>query len=198
MRIKDNRPVLLLFIGSTLSGKTRTEYECIATGRFDKVCSYTTREMRDGEEDGGTHNFKTMEDFEAVPKDDILAQALIYGNMYWTQKSDYVGKTKPIIYVIDPLEAQRLKDTCKEFRCIILHFYCPLHEKLYRMLEDFSREIEPTVVRLVSELSGEEAHRFNIENMNRIADISIDTSNYTEAQIAKTIISSLHMVGVDV
>lgn len=196
--MKDNRPVLLLFIGSTLSGKTRSEYECMATGRFDKVCSYTTREMREGEEDGGTHNFRSMDDYNTIPRDDILAEASIYGNMYWTQKSDYENMTKPTIYVIDPLEAQRLKDTCKEFRCVIVHLYCPLHVKLERMMEDFSREIEPTVRRLISEISGEESHRFNIERMAAIADLSLDTNNYAENKIARAIMSALRMVGVHV
>lgn len=196
--MKNNKPTLLLFIGSTLSGKTRTEYECMATGRFDKVCSYTTRKMRDGEVDGGTHNFRTIEDFEKIPKDDILAQAEIYGNMYWTQKSDYENMTKPIIYVIDPLEAQRLKDSCNDFNCVIVNFVCPLHEKLHRMLDDFSRDIESTVIRLVSEIQGEEAFRFNIERMAQIADVTIDTSNYTEDQIAKKVVSALRLVGVRV
>lgn len=65
-----------------------------ATG-WSTVCSYTTRPMREGEQEGREHHFVKECN---VPREDMLAYTKYGGYEYWTTKDQIKGTC---LYVID-------------------------------------------------------------------------------------------------
>ncbi len=102
---------LITITGSSGSGKDTVARMLASATGFDVICSYTTRPMREGEEDGREHQFvKSC----SVPQQNMLAYTQYGGYEYWTEKSQLHDKT---IYVIDEKGLMML---CEDFPHIAL------------------------------------------------------------------------------
>lgn len=102
---------LITITGSSGSGKDTVARMLAAITGFDVICSYTTRPMREGEEDGREHYFVKSCD---VPQQDMLAYTQYGGYEYWTEKSQLHDKA---IYVIDEKGLVKL---CEDFPYVAL------------------------------------------------------------------------------
>lgn len=85
MTMKD-RPILFLIVGASASGKTTVARFAAKALGIPLLCSYTTRPMREGEQDGVDHYFVT--DAQMPPRDEMLAYTLFGGYHYWVPISD--------------------------------------------------------------------------------------------------------------
>lgn len=102
---------LITITGSSGSGKDTVARMLAAITGFDVICSYTTRPMREGEEDGREYYFVKSCD---VPQQDMLAYTQYGGYEYWTEKSQLHDKA---IYVIDEKGLVKL---CEDFPYVAL------------------------------------------------------------------------------
>jgi len=86
---------LITITGSSGAGKDTVARLLALMPDFEVICSYTTRPMREGEEEGREHHFvKSCK----VSKQDMLAYTQYGGYEYWTEKSQLHDNA---IYVID-------------------------------------------------------------------------------------------------
>lgn len=100
---------LFLIVGPSGSGKGTVikELQSRFPGFIFPV-SYTTREPRDGEENGVVYNFITKEDFEKrIKEDEFLEYAIVHSNNYYgTSKKDILEPLKSGNVVVREVDIQ--------------------------------------------------------------------------------------------
>lgn len=69
---------MVIIIGKTASGKDKTVSELISKHGFKKCITYTTRSMRQGEQQDVTYHFISDEDFQQKINSDFFAEWKIY------------------------------------------------------------------------------------------------------------------------
>lgn len=94
----NGKKIIICIVGKSGSGKTTLgRMLCKITG-YNWICSYTTRNIRQGEKDGIDHFFV---DCDNMPqKKEMMAYTLFGGNHYWTLFEQFSSET-PNVYVID-------------------------------------------------------------------------------------------------
>ena len=100
---------LFLIVGPSGSGKGTVIEELKAFyPAFVYPVSYTTREMREGEEDGVVYNFVSKEEFERMIADDeLLEYAVVHSNNYYgTSKKDLLDPLRGGAVVIREVDIQ--------------------------------------------------------------------------------------------
>lgn len=102
---------LITITGSSGAGKDTVARLLASMTCFDVICSYTTRPMREGENDGREHHFVKSCN---TSKQEMLAYTQYGGYEYWTEKSQLHGES---IYVIDEKGLVKL---CEDFPGITL------------------------------------------------------------------------------
>lgn len=102
--------MILVLIGESGSGKSTIErlfHERNPT--FHRVISYTTRPMRDGEQDGVDYHFVSVEEFEKMREEGAFIECAEYREWkYGSAKSDY-AKEGNSIAVLTPHGLRSLK-----------------------------------------------------------------------------------------
>lgn len=86
---------LITITGSSGAGKDTVARILSEMTGYEVLCSYTTRPMREGEEEGREHHFVKSCD---VPKEKMLAYTVYGGYEYWATIDQIKGT---VIYVID-------------------------------------------------------------------------------------------------
>ena len=130
---------LITITGPSGAGKDTVARMMSKMTDWPVLCSYTTRPMRDGEEDGREHYF--VERFD-VPFTKILAYTHYGGYYYWTS----IGQVKDTaIYVIDEVVLVELKEKHPEIDVysIYVNSLLPIRlmrgVKLPRIIRDVER-----------------------------------------------------------
>ena len=106
---------LITITGPSGAGKDTVARMLSEMSGYKVLCSYTTRQKREGEIDGVEHHFV---DTCNIPHDKMLAYTQYGGYEYWVSLDQVTNKS---IYVID--EAG-LKDLCERFPDIELFKIC--------------------------------------------------------------------------
>ena len=89
--------IIVAIMGKSGSGKSTLEKAFEAFG-FNRIISYTTRDIRDGEQNHREYHFVSREQFEGLIKSNILAEYAEYnGNFYGAPKP--VGYERNVIVV---------------------------------------------------------------------------------------------------
>lgn len=106
--------MIIVLLGASGSGKSTIENELATHYSFEKIISYTTRQPRDGEENGKDYYFTDNNTFAGMINTNILAEYDEYsqGRLYGTLKSDYLDGNK--VVVLTPNGLRQLKQTCKK------------------------------------------------------------------------------------
>lgn len=73
---------MVIIIGKTASGKDKTVSELITKHGFKKCITYTTRPMRQGEQQDVTYHFISDEDFQQKINSDFFAEWKIYNTEF--------------------------------------------------------------------------------------------------------------------
>lgn len=119
------------------------------------ICSYTTRPMREGEQEGREHHFVKECN---VPHSDMLAYTQYGGYEYWTTKNQIAGTA---IYVIDEFGLCNLYSHCLDVPTI--HLYVDVSEGVRRARGVSEERIARDKCR---QLLPEEFYQYFIHNMN--------------------------------
>lgn len=113
------KPIIIAIVGASGCGKTTLSLHLQKHYGIPAICSYTTRPMRDDEENGREHWFV---DYSYVIPQNPLAYTFFGGHHYWTEVEQIQA---PIVsYVIDEKGLLELKskwdDTFQVFSCYIV------------------------------------------------------------------------------
>lgn len=101
---------VLLILGPTGSGKSYLQKKLIEKG-YSPIISATTREVRDGEENGVDYHFKDNK--EHFFEEEYIEHAQVGDKYYGTPKSEFY-KAKNIAHVLEPYGARDILDTFKD------------------------------------------------------------------------------------
>lgn len=104
--------MIIVLLGASGSGKSTIENELATHHGFEKIISYTTRQPRNGEENGKDYYFTENNTFVDMINTGIFAEYDEYsqGRLYGTLKSDYVDGNK--VVVLTPNGLRQLKQNC--------------------------------------------------------------------------------------
>ena len=110
MKVGDRVTIVLL--GASGSGKSTIEHELSEHNGFAKIISYTTRQKRDGEENGRDYYFTNNDTFNDMINQGLFAEYDEYSQkrLYGTLKSDYVEGDN--VVVLTPNGLRQLKKNC--------------------------------------------------------------------------------------
>lgn len=98
---------MILLVGESGSGKSLLEKELERKG-FNRIISYTTRPMRDGEVEGVSYHFLSRDEFERLIKEDFFAEHVEYnGNYYGTSVDSCVDDA---VIVVEPDGLRQLQE----------------------------------------------------------------------------------------
>ncbi len=140
----------LLFIVSAPSGTGKTTLVEKLVQRIPNLClsrSYTSREAREGEQDGVDYNFISRERFEAMAADgEFLEWADVFGNYYGTCRADTercLANGQDIVLVIDVQGARQVRSGGME--SIAIFVLPPSAEILEQRLRGRSKDSEAAI-----------------------------------------------------
>jgi len=74
---------MLVLIGASASGKTEIAKILIAKYNFEKLVTYTTREIREGEIDGVDYHFVSLEEFMKKKNNNEFQETAVYNDTYY-------------------------------------------------------------------------------------------------------------------
>ena len=102
----------IVLLGASGSGKSTIEHELSEHNGFAKIISYTTRQKRDGEENGRDYYFTNNDTFDDMINRGLFAEYDEYSQkrLYGTLKSDYVEGDS--VVVLTPNGLRQLKKNC--------------------------------------------------------------------------------------
>ena len=104
--------MIIVLLGASGSGKSTLEHELATHHGFKKIISHTTRQPRDGEENGKDYYFTDNNTFKEILDRGLFAEYDEYsqGRLYGTLKSDYKDGDK--VVVLTPNGLRQLKKNC--------------------------------------------------------------------------------------
>ena len=109
--------------------------------------SMTTREMREGEEEGKNYYFVTKEEFERKIKEDNFIEYNIYNNNYYgTPKDKILEKIDAGIDVFLEIDVNGARNIKKQFpNSLLIYIAPPSIEELRKRLENRGTETEEKI-----------------------------------------------------
>jgi guanylate kinase len=154
----------ILFIISSPSGggKGTLIKEVLQTvANIGYSVSFTTRPMRDGEENGRQYFFVSREEFEErIDQGDFLEYAEVHGNYYGTSKKQVEEMTNRGIDVILEIDVQGAEIIREQVEQVSIFILPPSYEVLRQRL--ISRQTDSMeVISLRLDNAKEEVERFN-------------------------------------
>ena len=170
--MKHENGLIIVLSGFSGAGKGTIMKHLLETypGEYCLSISATTRQMRDGEQEGREYFFKTREEFDAmIANRELLEYATFNGNSYGTPR-DYVEKLvsegKDVILEIEIQGALKVK---KAFPDTLLLFVVPpsaeeLKHRLVGRGTESMEVIESRLKRAVEESDGMEQYDYLIVN----------------------------------
>lgn len=104
--------MIIGLLGASGSGKSIIEHELSKHNGFAKIISYTTRQKRDGEENGRDYYFINNDTFNDMIDQGLFAEYDEYSRnrLYGTLKSDYTEDDS--VVVLTPNGLRQLKKNC--------------------------------------------------------------------------------------
>jgi len=131
-----NEGLLLIISGPSGSGKGTVVNALRPLSDFALSISVTTRDKREGDEEGTHYFFRTKEEFERMRDEgELLEHASYNGNFYGTPKfyvEQKIKEGKAVILEIDVQGALQVKEQYPE--CILLFLAPPTQAELERRL----------------------------------------------------------------
>lgn len=122
---------MIILIGESASGKSSVEKELVKNG-LNKIVSFTTRPIRQGENDGIDYHYISEQDFLDRYKNNFFAEYTIYNNWhYGIAKEDCLDDS---VAVVEPYGFRQLKQM-KDLHIKSFYIKVPERERLKRMVD---------------------------------------------------------------
>lgn len=168
---------MIILIGASASGKTEIAKILISTYHFQKMITYTTRDMRQNEVNHIDYHFVTKEEFNNKQKNNEFIETSFYsGNLYGTSFSDAEMNR---VLIVEPEGANNIFK--KHLPCTAF-FYLESPSKIRktRMLSrgDKLKDVEQRIKM--------DENRFKESNLTHI-DHKIDTSSKSIENLAQIV-----------
>lgn len=135
--------MIVVLVGESASGKSTVEDLIVKNNSqdFQRVISYTTRPMRDGEVADVNYHYVSEEEFaDMVRNGEFIEKAQYRGWNYGSNKKDYRSE-KNIVVVLTPHGCRSLKKWFSETKqqqgtkIISVYFYVDRRSRLMKILE---------------------------------------------------------------
>lgn len=154
-----DKPVIFCVVGNSYCGKTTATEHVSKALAIPIVRSYTTRPMREGEEQGKEHIFVSEHDMPS--QETMIAYTWFGGNHYWATKEQV---SKDCLYVIDEDGLRMLVGKFgEEYTIVPILIKRDVHANDARSARDMYRECLP-----------EEAFISVVENNGSLNDFLYD------------------------
>lgn len=181
-----------VFIVSAPSGAGKTSLVAALLDSMDNICvsvSHTTREKREGEQEGINYHFVDHGTFEKLVKaDEFLEHAKVFGNYYGTSRpalKEQLDQGKDVILEIDWQGADQVRRLFPD--CISIFILPPSLETLRRRLTGRAQDAEDVIEARLKEAKGELEHYAS-------ADYLVVNDNFDQAvDELKAIITSARL-----
>lgn len=123
---------MLIITGESACGKSTVEKKLSQFFGFNKLVSYTTRQIRENEVDGVDYHFITVEKFEKLKDEGFFAEYATYnGWNYGTAKADC---TDDKVLVATPHGLRQLKNN-KDLNIVSFYINVPRRDRLIKILQ---------------------------------------------------------------
>ena len=168
---------MIVLSGASASGKTEVAKYLASHYHIDKVITTTTREMRNGEQNGKDYFFVNEETFKQMIEDDKFVEYTFYNGNYYGSTKDQIRSNCCI--VIDPVGLKAYVEI--HDKNIVTFFLDALEDtRLMRMLErgDSKEKAEQRIIN--------DRVAFKKENV-AIVDYHVDSEHYDIAAVAAEI-----------
>ncbi|MCF2903961.1 guanylate kinase [Octadecabacter sp. CECT 8868] len=124
--------------------------------------SATTRNPRDGEEDGKDYHFRTEEQFrELVADGEMLEHAHVFGNFYGSPKGPVkasIDAGNDVLFDVDWQGAEQIKDSSLGQHVLSVFFLPPSIAELRRRLESRGQDDKETIDKRMTQSWDEISH----------------------------------------
>lgn len=105
---------MIALIGESASGKSTIQNILCKDCGFEKIITYTTRPMRDGEIDGVDYYFVSQDEYDKKLKDNFFFENASYnGWNYGTARKDVEGNSDNKVIVLTPKGLRKFKSNHK-------------------------------------------------------------------------------------
>ncbi len=189
-----NKGLLIIVSGPSGAGKgtvLKEVFDEIESLRYS--VSVTTRKPREGEKEGESYFFKSLEEFEdMIERDEFLEYQPVFGNYYGTPK-EYVERLRTagydVVLEIDVKGAMSVKERVSD---AVLIFLTPdskeiLRSRLINRKTESAAELEKRVGESIRELETVEKYEYVVVNdtIERCADDIIAIINAEKRKVGR-------------
>ncbi|MCF0124251.1 MAG: AAA family ATPase [Clostridia bacterium] len=145
--------MLVILSGVAGAGKDTVKKELIKRmENVESLPSYTSRAMREGDEEGKTYNFVTREEFEQmIENGEFYEYDIHHNNYYGTSRkllNEKIASGKVIVKDIDVNGTEHLKDLLKTDTKVITIFLRISKEEMEKRLQERIDKPSPAEIRL--------------------------------------------------
>lgn len=177
----------ILFLGRTASGKTTTVNELVDMGYADILVSYTTRAIRELEEEGVDYNFVSPEKFDSI---EMAASFTVNDNWKYGVSQEELDKDNDSIFsVISTSYAVDLAKKVKSSEVIFVFFDLSQEERMKRLFERGESK-ESVLKRIeIEETEGD----INIEEFSQWETIIMNDPSMSPRELAEVLIKKLNL-----
>jgi len=168
---------MIILIGPSASGKTEVAKILIRDYGFNKLVTYTTRDMRINEVDGKDYNFITKENFIKKKEEGFFFETTLYNNNYYGTAKKDITHDKVVI-----LEPSGLKSFKNGDLSDIFAFYLDCSEEKRR---NFMTKRQDDLIKINERLKTDRIV-FDINNIEGI-DYILNSNDLSVDELAKEI-----------
>ena len=173
---------MLCLVGGTGVGKSRLVKILINKYGYDRLVTFTTRTMRDGEIDGIDYHFIDSKTFDALCAGDFFAETTSYkvaNDEIWEYGTAKKDITNDKIVILNPSGLKELKKD-KSLNIVAFHLFASYGE-IWNRLRKRGDDSEEAARRI-------EADKKDFQDINNYVDFAIRTDgNYSSDEIAEII-----------
>lgn len=169
--------MIVILVGESASGKTTLAKMLEGKAGFKRVITYTTRPMREGEQNGVDYNFIDKDSFNELVQDNFFAEHIYYRGWGYGTAIDVDLRIDQVI-AVDPPRTRSLKKVLAhwgftELDCTVVYLNVDRRSRLIKLLQR-DADIEECYRRNLSDVG-------LYSGFENEADLVINNPNYEKS-----------------